>query len=234
VGVGCGRFVGGADLTHRSPLPRQGRGVQSHGQLLASGSAYGTVRLWRPADLAAGSEALPDHGNAVLAIAFSPDSRTLAAGGLDGTVRLWQVGDAIGQPAVLPGHGTGISSMAFRPDGKVVAVGASRGLVQLWPLDKPDAAPIVLADTMDAIHAVAFDADGQAVAVGSGDGQVLVWTLDAERLSKLVCQVVERNLTLTEWRQFMGADTPYRPTCPDLPDGSQTETNASAAAIERE
>jgi len=32
-----------------------------------------------------------------------------------------------------------------------------------------------------------------------------------------VCERVWRNLTLAEWRQFMGPDLPYERTCPNLP-----------------
>jgi hypothetical protein len=31
------------------------------------------------------------------------------------------------------------------------------------------------------------------------------------------CSRLTRNLTLEEWRQHIGGDEPYRPTCPDLP-----------------
>jgi hypothetical protein len=37
------------------------------------------------------------------------------------------------------------------------------------------------------------------------------------RIADMVCERVWRNLTLDEWRQFIGADIPYERTCPNLP-----------------
>jgi len=33
------------------------------------------------------------------------------------------------------------------------------------------------------------------------------------------CSIANRNLTKPEWRQFVGDDLPYLPTCPQLPPG---------------
>ena len=62
------------------------------GQMLASGGADGTTRLWSlPQTVLTGDSGPVDS------VAFSPDGRTLASGSGDGTVRLWNmnVDDAI-------------------------------------------------------------------------------------------------------------------------------------------
>ena len=65
------------------------------GELLASGGADGTVRLWNPATgravkiLHASAQTTARWG--VRAVAFSPDGKLLASAGGDGTVRLWRV-----------------------------------------------------------------------------------------------------------------------------------------------
>ena len=62
------------------------------GQILASGSADGAVRLW---DVATGQQigaSFAGQTGPVNSVAFSPDGQTLASGDANGTVELWDVG----------------------------------------------------------------------------------------------------------------------------------------------
>ena len=60
------------------------------GQILASGGADNTIRLWNPMTGQLLST-LTGHTDWVYSVCFSPDGRTLASGGGDNTVRLWKL-----------------------------------------------------------------------------------------------------------------------------------------------
>jgi uncharacterized membrane protein affecting hemolysin expression len=74
------------------------------GQLLASASDDGTVRLWDVESGKQRGEPLTGHTDVVEAVAFSPDGKLLASASDDKTVRLWDVDKAKQQGEPLNGH----------------------------------------------------------------------------------------------------------------------------------
>src|SRR5262245_29825754 len=99
------------------------------GTLMATASADGTIRLWRPG-------ARPEHrslrghkGDVVRSVAFGGD-KLLASGGDDGSVRLWE--PATGKELFeLKGHESGVESVAFSKDGQRLASGSRDGTARL-------------------------------------------------------------------------------------------------------
>lgn len=75
-----------------------------------------------------------------------------------------------------------------------------------------------------AVEAVAFSPDGKWVATASGR-TARVWLRRSEDLIAEACARLTRNLTLEEWRQYVG-DEPYRKTCPNLPGPEQQKRRA--------
>ena len=70
------------------------------------------------------------HNWGVLAIAFTPDSKTLASSGWDGTVKLWNV--ASGRVALTMPHQGPVTGVAFTDDGRLMATCGADGTAQLW------------------------------------------------------------------------------------------------------
>jgi hypothetical protein len=101
-----------------------------NGNLLASGSADQTVRLWQTTD---GSQVreLTGHTDSVRGIAFSPDGRLLASASDDRTIRLWKVGDG-SLVRELKGHILSVWSVAFSPDGQLLASASGDRTIRLW------------------------------------------------------------------------------------------------------
>jgi WD40 repeat protein len=66
----------------------RGLALSADGQLLASCSLDGTVRLWH-SQTGQSLRTLRGHAGGVLSLALSADGQLLASGGFDGDVRLW-------------------------------------------------------------------------------------------------------------------------------------------------
>src|SRR5688572_7952344 len=127
---------------------------------------------------------LKGHTDAVVAVAFSPDSKTLASASYDGTLKLWDT--TTGKERATLGEYKGcLGCVAFSPDGKTLASGAIGS-----PVEFPDLKNIKLWDvatgkvrttlegTRYHVHSVAFSPDGKTLASVDGEeGDVKLWDL---------------------------------------------------------
>jgi WD40 repeat protein len=94
-----------------------------HGDLLVSGGADRTIRVWKGRTLL---RTIANHWEAVTALAFSPDGNSLASGSADGTVRIWkpEIGRLV---RIVRGHEGTVLDLVWTPthvvsassDGKV-------------------------------------------------------------------------------------------------------------------
>ena len=183
-----------------------------NGRLLASASLDQTVMLWdvnsrKPLAI------LEGHKLAVSDVAFSPDGKRLASAGQDQTVIVWDV-DNRKRTATLQGHEDAVTAVNFSPAGKRLASASADETVMLWDVEMPLA---TLEGHKDRVMGVGFSPDGNRLASASQDHTVILWDLDLDHLAAEACRTANRNLTCEEWRNYIGANKPYRKTCEALP-----------------
>ena len=157
----------------------------------------------------------------VWSVAFSRDGKKLAAASSD-TVGIWDL--ATRQPAGEPlrGHGQFVTSIAFSPDGETLAA-ASSNIITLWDVASRQPLGEPLRGHSGIVYSVAFSPLGKQLASASNDKTIRLWdTVTGHRTSakqERPCILANRNLSLAEWREFIGENFPYQRTCPDLPPG---------------
>ncbi|MCU0283864.1 MAG: WD40 repeat domain-containing protein [Candidatus Nanopelagicales bacterium] len=136
------------------------------GQVLASGGANGTIRLWDPRAGALLGRPLEGHVGPVTDLAFTRDGHLLVSTGWDATVRLWDAGT--GEAAGVMRTDSPIQVVAVRDDG-LIATGDTAGRVLLWdPLDLAAACALARDSVTAAELAAALPAGRSARACSPG------------------------------------------------------------------
>ena len=187
------------------------------------------------------------HTATVRGMAFSGDGLTFASASDDQTVRIWCIRSKPLRPASV-GSQKGISKLQFSADSKALFAADGSGKAQpVWPQPQPAkeapaqspvAGAIKAAVTQGVLQlldasngkplgrglasgmvATAISPDGKLLAANGQNGAIWMWDLDPQVWISLACHQANRNLSLTQWKIFLGADVPYRRTCPNLPDG---------------
>jgi len=147
-------------------------------------------------------------------VAFSPDGRYLATANRDSSARIWDAGS--GKEINRLFHQDRVTRVVFSPDGKYIATGSQDMCVKLWEIASGrEEARLCHSDV---IYDIAFSPDGRSLATACQGNVAKLWQLWPDDLMAEACGRLNRNLTVEEWRQYIGRE-PYRKTCPELPDG---------------
>lgn len=158
--------------------------ISPNGQLLASGSEDGKIRLW---DLNTKKvrRTIPGHPSAVRSIAFSKDGKKLATGGMDGSARVWDVSKGTLVKAFREKHKEHVYSVAFSQSAQTLATGLANGTIQIWEVDSGKLLRNLTGHS-EAIYSLAYSPDGKTVASSSGDKTIKLWSVRKEEYGKLL------------------------------------------------
>jgi WD40 repeat protein len=169
--------------------------LSPNGEILASASDDGKIRLWNP-NTRQVIGILTGHSQPVNSIAFSPDRQILASGSSDRTINLWDL--ATGQEIrTLSGHFHGVRSVAFRPldphprplshcergarQGGVRAILASGSwdkTIKMWDVETGEEICTLKGHQLQ-VSAVAFSPNGEFLASASFDRTAKLWDLSS-------------------------------------------------------
>lgn len=190
------------------------------GRWLASGSQGRVIRLWDLAQPQGDQRTLLGHTGAINALAFSNDGTRLASASSDNTARVWPIsaqtsGDPARDATVFSGYAGDVELVRFDHNASHLITTAADNTVRLWNLDTPDQQPVLLRGHTGPVVAAALSPDDRRLATGSIDGTIRIWTLPRAELAELACRMAGRNLTQSEWEQYVAGagKTVYQKTC---------------------
>jgi len=206
-----------AGVSRTTDYANQGREVgvalSPDGTLLASVGNEGRVVLEEVGG--DGRTVLAEGTGPAYALDFSADGRYLAAGFANGTALLIDIARRPTSSVALVGHAGYIFDLAFSPDNDLLAVVSFSG-VTLWDVASRERIGELVGRALP--YRLAFSPDGLSLATSWDDNSLIVWQLDVRTWLRRACEISGRNLTRTEWDQYVGAE-PYRKTCSQWPEG---------------
>lgn len=228
------------------PPPREGIGVNSIAvspvdQTVAMVDQGGNLLLW-DIDLANWQNFFlrSPYGYQITSMAFSPNGRTLAidsCGELEnpgdsmfcsqGAIRLWDLGT--NKELINISLNRPVRNIAISPDGQIIAASicgeryqrtspefCQEGTIEFWDGLEYRSFDLTFKTGSTSASNLAFSPDGQYLAATIGDRDVTLWNIGFDSLVNRICDRVNRNLTLEEWKRFLGNE-PYQKVCPQLP-----------------
>jgi WD40 repeat protein len=148
-------------------------------QLLATGSADHTIRLWNARNGLA-VRTLEGHSADVTAIAFQSDGKRMATGSDDKKVYIWDVSTGARVLEISDFKG-GVRAAAFSPDGKRLATASRDKRLMIWNAE--DGSPLIpiYEGKLSNINSVEFDPEGDLLYTSDVAGTVGVWDAHSGR-----------------------------------------------------
>ena len=143
---------------------------------------------------------------------FNSAGTTLAIGEEDGAIILW---DLVKSELIqsLTGHQSMISDLRFSPDDSFLLSSSYDGTSMLWNMKSINSRQVVFADHGGWVLQACFDQDGKDIITADALGSLRYFPMNMDFYSSILCNKLKRNLTETEWANFVGDDIPYSKTC---------------------
>ncbi|KAF3011317.1 hypothetical protein E8E14_003394 [Neopestalotiopsis sp. 37M] len=147
------------------------------GKWIASGSNFGSVRVWGTEDKVA-FDTLGDAKDKISSVAISPDGATLIAGSDDFTIMIIDLSRT--KPRrTLQAHSSWVNAVSFSPNGTHFASGSMDTTVAIWETETQREVKRIDIQSSP-VNAAVFSPDGHFIATGSVDQIIRTWDLSSE------------------------------------------------------
>jgi len=177
-----------------------------NGSILATASADGKARLW---DVVSGTMLAEARlKGSAKAIDYSPDGSKIAVASDNESVSIWD--SSLTRQLIQIWQEGSVGTLAFSNDGLYLATGSDDKTARVWDIESGK--EIARIEHDGAVRSVDFSPDEAELASASDDGMIRISLWRPEDMIADACCRLSRNLTLEEWRQYMG-DEPYANTC---------------------
>jgi len=168
-----------------------------HGQVLATGSADTTVRLWEP-DIDTGvytetrASPLSGHKYSVYSVKFALNGNLVSAS-LDGSLILWEVETGEKLKSFFHPEKLGFRVARISTDLQIVVAGGDDNCAHVWKLASNTVQ--ALSGHENTVFAVDLSTNGKLVATGCSGGTLRVWSVETGQAVVIVDDAHDMGIT---------------------------------------
>jgi WD40 repeat protein len=158
--------------------------------------------------------------SAIIAISINPTGSRIAFGDQNGMLRVADVNtSSITQS--ISAHTAQIKDLDFSPDGQQIATGSYDRTAKIWNANSLSSQQPIVVDKHNAyVMSVTFSPDGRHLLSSSQyensprNQTLYFWPTHNQFMAERICGELGRNMTETEWENYVSEDIPYENTCP--------------------
>jgi ABC-type oligopeptide transport system ATPase subunit len=216
-------LTGQSELLMNLPFSIKSFDISRDGRILVGASATGQLIS---VDLSGKNYKLivDEAPNRILSVAFHSERNLVAYGteivnaqGLAkrGSVKLYDINQSK-ITKELGGHNAGVSDVEFSPNGFLLASAGYDRKLQMWVVDQEEDLPITMDSNNGSIWKIAFSGNSDYLLASCNNGEIRIWQTSSRMLAEQICPKLSRNMTIEEWKTYVGNDINYESTCKSL------------------
>ncbi|MBP0021629.1 MAG: serine/threonine protein kinase [Cyanobacteria bacterium SBLK] len=141
-------------------------------QLLASGSADKTVKLW-DVNTRKLKQTLWGCEGEIRSLVFNPKGNLLMGSGTDRVIRIWEI-DRSRTRQILQGHTGAVNALVTSPSGRILFSSGEDRTIKIWDLQQGKLQRELQGHT-DSIETLAMNSEGNLLVSGGSDRIVRIW-----------------------------------------------------------
>jgi len=187
--------------------------ISANDQTIAIGTKGGKILLFSGGGSNPPTELTNETGNEIWSLAFRSKDNMLIVGDSKGFLRIWTLdhGEMFFRKKV---HQARIYEIKVDPSQKYLATCSTDGRVFVFDLDDTNLPPIEITKLNGFIHSIEFINRGRNIVIGSRSPNPLVgYPVRMEDLSTFICPNISRNMSQSEWRNYIGEEVQFEETC---------------------
>ena len=166
-----------------------------------------------------GSRTLTVLKSPAFSVKYQPHTSNLVFGCQDGSLQAVQVGNN-GEnwlPVINGRHLSAINALAFSPDASKLASASFDWTIRFSVFPFTEENPVTINSHDFWIYDLIFTPDGNKIISCSADKTIRIFSASEAQMVHKVFPIIQRNMTLAEWKKLVGEDVPYQKTINSLP-----------------